>query len=161
MFDLLMGNPGVSVLHDFFLGGVISIRADQYDLICKNHGYKAIKKITETTSGEFLQKNPANLSVFENSYGVIVHSAYALDLVGKWYGKLAMDKSAVIPLFRSKAVGLSREKAREGLRIDQNQFVIASFGHLGPNKLNDRLLNIWLNSSLSRSSQLVFVGQQC
>ncbi|OUV31291.1 MAG: hypothetical protein CBC60_00650 [Betaproteobacteria bacterium TMED100] len=159
MFDFLKTNPGVSVLHDFFLGGVVSIRPDQYSLIFKNHGYSAIKKIIETSDSEFLKDHPANLSVFEDSYGVIVHSPYALKLIKKWYGSIALDKSRVVPLFRSKAERLPREIARETLKIDKNQFVVASFGHLGPNKLNDRLLDSWLDSSLAKTSQLVFVGQ--
>ena len=159
MFDFLKARPGVSVLHDFFLGGVISIRPDKYSLIYKNHGYQAIKKILKTTDSQFLNEHPANLSVFQDSHGVLVHSSYALGLVKEWYGDSGLEKSAVVPLFRDKACRLSREKARKKLKVDQNQFIVASFGHLGPNKLNNRLLDVWLASELSKTCQLVFVGQ--
>ena len=159
MFDYLPANPGVVVLHDFFLGGVIGIRPDQFSLIYRNHGYRAIKKIVETTDSEFLKDHPANLSVFQNSHGVIVHSNYAESLIKKWYGNLALEKSSVVPLFRSEAIKLSRKQGRKKLKINPNQFVVASFGHLGPNKLNDRLLDVWLTSPLSKSCRLIFVGQ--
>ncbi len=159
MFDFLSINPGVSVLHDFFLGGVVGIRSDQNSLIYKNHGYRAIKRIIETTESDFSKDHPINLSVFQDSLGVIVHSDYALNLAKKWYGSDITEKTSVVPLFRSKTTKLLRNEARKELKIDQDQFVVATFGHLGPNKLNDRLLESWLSSPLAKSGRLVFVGQ--
>ncbi|OUW01412.1 MAG: hypothetical protein CBD16_05590 [Betaproteobacteria bacterium TMED156] len=159
MFDFVKVYPGVSILHDFFLGGVIGIRPDQYALIRENYGYKAINEATGKNEHIFFRDHPINLSVFQNSFGVIVHSEYSLSLIKKWYGNEVLKKCNVVPLFRLRANKLPKHKARAKLRLEKDKFIVASFGHTGPNKLNEHLLDAWLDSSLSKKSDLFFVGK--
>ena len=67
----------------------------------------------------------------------------------------------VIPLMRELQSNVDRRKAREAVGFTDDDFVVCSFGLLGPSKLNHRLLEAWLASRLSEhnNSYLVFVGE--
>ena len=56
---------------------------------------------------------------------------------------------------------VDRDAARKKLGIAPDDFLVCSFGLLGRTKLNHRLLDAWLASSLNGTKQcrLVFVGQ--
>ena len=56
---------------------------------------------------------------------------------------------------------MDRAEARRQLGLSHDDFVVCSFGLLGPNKLNHRLLNAWLASTLAKNTNcvLVFVGE--
>ena len=169
MFALLESHPGVVVLHDFFLSGVLhqrdtvggapgSWRRELYH----SHGYPALAELYlsgDVTSSTW--KYPANLSVLQGANGLIVHSANSLRLAQQWYGVQNADRFAVIPLMRAPRLSISREQARAVLGIDENTFVVCSFGLLGPHKLNHRLIEAWNASALARDRDtlLIFVGE--
>lgn len=169
MFPLLESHPGVVVLHDFFLSGVIhqmdalgitpgSWRRELYH----SHGYPALAELylSEDVSSS-IWKYPANLSVLQGANGLIVHSANSLRLAQQWYGPQNADLFAVIPLMRAPRLPISREQARAALGIDEKSFVVCSFGLLGPHKLNHRLIEAWNASALAGAPDtvLVFVGE--
>jgi glycosyltransferase involved in cell wall biosynthesis len=58
-------------------------------------------------------------------------------------------------------VAIDREAARRELGLAPDDFLVCSFGHIGATKLNDRLLEAWLTSSLARDARckLVLVGK--
>ena len=62
---------------------------------------------------------------------------------------------------RDKIVVEDKECARKMLGFNSDDFLVCSFGILGPTKLNHRLLRAWLKSSLSQDKRcyLVFVGE--
>ena len=95
MFGLLRQHPGVVVLHDFFLSGVLAheeIIGDMpgvwVDALYQSHGYQAVQmRFSENEIDKVKDKYPANLEVLQNALGVIVHSQYSKYLARQWYGE--------------------------------------------------------------------------
>ncbi|HEX2965767.1 MAG TPA: glycosyltransferase, partial [Syntrophorhabdaceae bacterium] len=168
MFDLLKEIPGVVALHDFFLSGILHHmsafghkRDEWIDALYNAHGWSSLNAYYGKTDETAVWKYPGNLKVLQGARGVIVHSEYSRQLARKWYGAHAADCWAVIPLLRVPGADMNREAARQMLSIAQDEFVVCSFGILGPTKLNHRLLKSWLASPLTTDPhcRLIFVGE--
>lgn len=170
MFKLLYNYPGVVVLHDFFLSSVVAymdIRIKEFSGILNQELHKlggwplVCMRYTAVDIDEVIYKYPCNISVLQNSIGVIVHSNFSRKLASKFYGPIAISNWDVIPHLRTPAYNVLRLKARQKLGIDKNTFVVCSFGFLGPTKMNHKLLSAWLNSPLSNHEMciLIFVGE--
>lgn len=168
MFDLLDKVPGSVVLHDFFLGhvteyiGSVSGNGNTWpSTLYEEHGYSALKDRFKGDVTSIAWKYPSNLRVLQKALGVIVHSENSKRLAALWHGEHSADDWAVIPLMRTPALDTDRAASRNSLTIDQDAFVVCSFGLLGPNKNNHRLLDSWLASTLAKNDKcvLVFVGE--
>lgn len=166
MFELLKAVPGVVVLHDFFMSGIVAYR-DNLGLapnswgleLYNSHGYAALWDRSHVQdSAEVVWKYPCNLSVIQDGLGVIVHSSHSLRLAEEWYEGDSLDW-AVIPLMRDSRIG--EGQAREALGFDAGDFLACAFGLLGPTKLNQRLLQAWIKSGLAQDKRchLIFVGE--
>jgi len=169
MFELLDEIPGVVVLHDFFLSGLIShmdgtgyTREFWTESLYQSHGYTPLLERKRAESDEdIIWAYPSNHHVLEAAVGVIAHSATSCRLAQQWYGTDSANNWHVIPLLRVAAREIDRDRARAALEIGKDKFVVCSFGVLGPMKLNHRLVDAWLASSLSDDPRciLVFVGE--
>lgn len=169
MFGLLTDIPGVVVLHDFFLSSIISHMDDLGVMphgwnraLLHSHGWLALQARHQTNdSANIVWEYPCNLEVLQQAIGMIVHSEYSCRLAEKWYGAGAADDWTVIPLLRVPSIKTNRHEARRKLGLGSNEFIVCSFGMLGPTKLNHRLLTAWLASPLANDPhcRLVFVGQ--
>jgi glycosyltransferase involved in cell wall biosynthesis len=168
MFDLLKAVPGVVVLHDFFLSGIVahieflnSASGFWVKELYRAHGYKALRAhCIAKNRDDVIWKYPCSLSVIQDSLGVIVHSHNSLRLAKQWYGGITEDWD-VIPHMRDSKISGDKNDARKALGFKPGDFLVCSFGLLGPTKLNHRLLHAWLKSSLvrERTCHLVFVGE--
>lgn len=166
MFDLIEQVPGVIVLHDFFLSGIVAHLDTSGSSPCswsralyQSHGYHALKeRFFCKDTADVVWKYPCNLAPLNQALGVIVHSDYSRQLADAWYGSGASENWRVIPLLRIPAN--STESSRSRLELNENQLVVCSFGIIGPHKLNQNLLDCWLSSSLASDPNciLVFVG---
>jgi glycosyltransferase involved in cell wall biosynthesis len=169
MFGLLERYPGVVVLHDFYLSGILAYM--ELSGLCPHewtralylsHGYQGVReRFQAKDTAEVIWKYPCNLPVLQQAKGVIVHSDFSRRLAARWYGaKIARDWH-IIPLLRVPAQALSRDTARKVLGLGETDFVVCSFGLLGPTKLNHRLLAAWLATPLAedKNCRLVFVGE--
>jgi glycosyltransferase involved in cell wall biosynthesis/predicted SAM-dependent methyltransferase len=169
MFGLLQKYPGAVVLHDFFLSSVLAYEeitggmpGALTEALYRSHGYAALQQRFHAGDlKEVERRYPCNLMVLQDALGVIVHSEFSRQLANDWYGEGTSDDWVVIPLFRSPAQNINRTAARSQLKINNDDFVICSFGMLGPAKLNHRLLNAWLSSALAKKDncRLIFVGE--
>ena len=171
MFALLEQIPGVVVLHDFFLSNIVAhmechgIHLGMWvKSLYTGHGYSAVQhRFSAEDTADVVWKYPCNREVLQNSQGVIVHSEYSRQLAKQWYGEDAGDDWQHIPLLRTPAQTSNEltHSARQALGFRPGQFVVCSFGMLGPTKLNHRLLNAWLKSPLAHDARcvLVFVGE--
>lgn len=169
MFHLIRQVPGVVVLHDFYLGhAVAGVPTHQgphdywTDALYRSHGYLAVRDRL-VQEEDALWKYPANLPVLTNGQGVIVHSASLRSLAGGWYGPELARDWAHVPLLRT-AVNQSvstRQRARSELGLSESDFVVCSFGMVGPAKASGRLLAAWMGSALARDPHCVlfFVGE--
>lgn len=166
MFEMLDEFPGVSVLHDFYLGNfkahmeLNGVRQGAWThALYESHGYKAVfERFHSQDLEKIIFRYPCNFDVIRKSLGIIVHSFYSLKLANEWYG--AGSDWAVVPHLRALPSGIDRISARRRLDIPQDAFVVCSFGFIAPTKQNHRLIKAWLSSSLSRDRHchLIFVG---
>lgn len=167
MFELLRSIPGVVVLHDFFLSGVLwhmDAHGYQPNAFSKeldtSHGYSALKYRHQNKDvNKTVWTYPCSFSVIQDSIGLISHSQYSKELAKKWYGK-AKKEWTTIPLLRETDLKLTKADARKILGFSEDDFVLCSFGIITPTKLSHRLLRCWLDSGLGKSSgcHLIFVG---
>jgi len=167
MFELLKRHPGVVVLHDFYLSGVLHWM-DQTGyapgIFCRelyrSHGYNAFLELAEKGEEAVVWKYPCNLSVLEGADGIIVHSRHAMELANEWYGEGTAKGWRVIPQLRKLPVRSDRASARAHLGLSDDDFLICSFGFLVPTKLPEVILAGWLRSKIAQhpGSRLVFVG---
>jgi glycosyltransferase involved in cell wall biosynthesis len=169
MFGLLEAIPGVVVLHDFFLSHIQAYREvmgwapqDWARALQSSHGYNALlERYTASDTADVVWAYPCNLPVLQQALGVIVHSEHPRSLAKAWYGEEAARAWHVIPLLRAPAGAASREAARQALGLRPDDFLICSFGLLGPTKLNQRLFDAYALSPLAQdpAARLVFVGE--
>lgn len=171
MFDLLQKAPGVVVLHDFFLSGIINhLDCNQIypgmleNYLYASHGYPAIPDLinSEDTS-KVIWKYPCNYPVLQAAQGVIVHSKNSIHLAHKWYSDDIDIDWKVIPHLRESSNTSTdlKAQARSTLDLRNDHYVVCSFGILGKTKLNHRLLQAWLASPLAYDEKclLIFVGE--
>jgi len=168
MFDLLRTVPGVVVLHDFFLSGIVA-HMDFHGVspghwareLYRAHGYKGVYDFIHAANhADVIWQYPCSLSVIQDSLGLIVHSSSSLRLAERWFGG-ALNDWAVIPLLRDSRISEDSALARRALGFNADDFVVCTFGMLGPTKLNKSLLEAWINSSLAEDKRchLIFVGE--
>lgn len=169
MFQLLNRVPGIVVLHDFFLSGVLAHSELQYgetdawvSALYHSHGYQAIKdRFHAEDVADVIWRYPANLDVLQRARGVIVHSEHSRELARDWYDARAADAWKVIPLLRMPTKGVTKPEARHILGVEPDALLVCSFGVVNPLKYNCRLLRAWSRSTLAKNPKayLVFVGQ--
>ncbi len=157
MFNLLNEYPGTVILHDFYLGHIVDHMGILNTELYYSHGYKPfIDK-----DPDFIWNYPVNKRVLDHAKGIIVHSDNSKRLADKWYGDGFAKDWFTIPLLRVPSESQEREKLRKKLGIPIDAFLVCSFGLLSSTKQNQKLLDAWLASSLSKDekSYLIFVGE--
>jgi glycosyltransferase involved in cell wall biosynthesis len=127
----------------------------------ESHGYTGLLDHRKITRNPSIWKYPVNKEVLDCASGVIVHSEYSRTLARQWYGPQAASDWAVIPLLRGRKAGAGRAQARKELGIGDKEFIVCTFGMLGPIKLNEELVDAFLASTLAgdKNARLVFVGE--
>jgi glycosyltransferase involved in cell wall biosynthesis len=167
MLDLMQEIPGTVVLHDFYLSSLMSWLEKQpgqsqvwKKSLLKDHGYLSLKELAHDAQA-VLKKYPVNGHVLRHAQGLIVHSQHGRQLIDDWYGSKHAQRACIVPLVRKTPQSIDANQARVDLGFEPDEFLICSFGFLDASKLNDRLLDAWLLSSLSADSkcQLIFVGE--
>jgi glycosyltransferase involved in cell wall biosynthesis len=175
MFALLRRHPGTVVLHDFYLSGVLDNMERDGDVpeaflqaLYASHGHTGLRDHREQGRNPTIWQYPCNKEVLDRAAGIIVHSDFSRRLAEQWYGPGSAAGWRTIPLLRGQVapgadaahVAEARRAARERLDIEAGDYVVSSFGMLGPTKLNHRLLDAFLASPLAADPRcrLVFVG---
>jgi glycosyltransferase involved in cell wall biosynthesis len=167
MFQLLERYPGVVVLHDFYLSGVLNwMTALGYapgsliQALYDSHGFSAVARDRRNGRDDSISTFPCNAAALRDSIGVIVHSKHAIELGQRWYRATVSARMHRVPFLPFAPEGAERKAARERLTLSENAFVVCSFGWIAPEKLSDRLLETWLSSPLAKDEDcyLIFVG---
>ena len=147
--------PGVVVLHDFFLGGVLNWMDTfgvEAGIFAKSlfafHGIEAVDDERSIGRDAAVDKYPANRQVLQRATGVIVHSRYGMRAADRWYGPGFSRDWQHIPHLRALPVAPDRMKARASLGLGEDDFLVCSFGYINKNKLVERLVDAWTQSSL-------------
>ncbi|MBC3832242.1 glycosyltransferase [Undibacterium amnicola] len=169
MYDLFEKIPGTIVLHDFFLGDALAYAEMNgmaagiwTKMLYKAHGYQALlAQRDEVKHPDLIRQFPCSPALTHAADGVIVHSEYSCTLAKQWQGSQVADQWKIIPHLRELPQRIDKEQARQRLGLEDDSFLVCSFGMLGPSKLNKELLAAWNASDLSRRENcfLIFVGQ--
>jgi|GEM_PF-360811 len=169
MLALLAQVPGILVLHDFYLSGLIwaleedpEQRGIKWRELYASQGYPGLLALANAEDeGKVAFHYPFNRLLLENAQGIIVHSAASKRLAQHWYGEQVAADWIQIPHLRQPIQPIPRAQARQQLGLPEEAFILCSFGLLGVTKLNERLLSAWLASALAADpkSLLIFVGE--
>ncbi|WP_338845962.1 glycosyltransferase [Massilia sp. W12] len=173
MFSLLQRHPGVVVLHDFYLANVLDYMHHQHITphafmreLYESHGYSALLEQSKIGVVPSIWAYPCNKRVLDAAHGVIAHAAFPARLAQRWYGADYGRDWQVLPLLRGRAdlpdadLPQARSAARATLGLQEEDYVVCSFGMLGRTKHNLLLLQAFVASALASAAQchLVFVG---
>jgi glycosyltransferase involved in cell wall biosynthesis len=169
MWDLLERFPGVIVLHDIFLGDATYYRSEHgsdplFGLpmrLYADHGYDALANFAHIEDiHSAIQSYPYSLCLMQAALGVVVHSKHAKDLAAQHYNVQLAERFAVVPHLRVLPPIANKQAARKRLGIEQDTFVVCSFGHIVSNKMYSELVDAWLASPLAADEHcmLILVG---
>lgn len=170
LFALLRRHPGIVVLHDFFLSGVLDhMERDGHqhaflDALYASHGHTGLLAHARQGRNPSIWAFPCNKDVLDHASGVIVHSDFSRRLAAHWYGADSAAQWQTVPLIRGLPAHYradhARATARAALGLADDAFLVCSFGMMGVTKRNDLLLDAFLASPLAADPrcQLVFVG---
>jgi len=160
MLPLLERFPGSVMLHDLFLGGLyhslsrsLSLPIETY--LFADYGYEALRCVEEYGVHEALIRYPLNRSVISQADAVLVHSQYS-------YSRLETPHRYKIPFPKELSVPtLSPLQAKESLGFSSSDFLVCTFGFIGPSKCARELIEAWGLSSLCEdtAAHLLFVGE--
>lgn len=164
MFELLNEVPGVVVLHDFYLSGVLNwMSVHKYnDTNIENELFYSHGNAPFNNKGaDLILDYPCNKKVLDGAKGLIFHSDHSNKLLEDWYGKHHGYVSEIITLLREPAGKNKKNEIRQQLGFPENAIITASFGLMGRTKQNIDLLEAWLASEGKDNTDcyLVFVGQ--
>jgi glycosyltransferase involved in cell wall biosynthesis len=166
MFDLEQKFPGVVVLHDFFLSGLLAhltITKGRFPQeLDYSHGIKSLVDY-QVNGIDVIWNWPMNWRVLRYAKEVIVHSEYQKKLLDQFYSLGWLPRMNVIRQLRSiesETTTEIRKLTREQLEIPEESLLICSFGHMGATKLNDKIIEAFHLSQQfpNWDCQLVFVG---
>lgn len=167
MFPLIEKVPGIVVLHDLFLGDLLHfLEANGWpgfwlNQLAHSHGYEALRcRLTRSVS-DVIVKYPASFFLFAQAQGVILHSESARDMAAEFYPNFPKERVKIVPHLRKALELPPKANARLRLSIDEDEFVLCSFGFLSPAKCNFRLLDAWMRLGWHKDmkARLVFVGE--
>jgi len=169
MLDMLARYPGIVVLHDFFLSGLLAhldMTGERPQIwaqaLYESHGLQALLETKNTEDlSQIIWKYPCNYQMLDAAQAVIVHSEFSMKLARQWYGENATQNWTRIPHMRKLPYQSERSAARQRLGLGEDDFLMCSFGLMGPTKLNHLVLEAWLQSPMAKDSHchLVFVGK--
>ncbi len=163
---LLPALPGVVVLHDSYLSGVLAFDARQpggaasfSTILHESHGYAAVASMLADGEEEAVRRFPCSLGVIEQAVGVIQHSRHARAILAEHFGRPVLRDVKLVPHLRRPFRPMSRQAARARLGIPDDVFLVCSFGMVAPTKLPERLLTAWEQTGFDGpKARLVFVG---
>jgi len=166
MFELEKKFPGVVVLHDFFLSGIIahlhSANGTLPQVLDGSHGLRSLVDF-KNKGINVVCDWPINWQVLRQAKEVIVHSVFQKQLLDEFYNPGWQPRLNVIPQLRTSEPEITpkmREQAREHLKIPKESFLICSFGHMVTTKMDEESIEAFLlaQRTVKRDCQLVFVG---
>lgn len=102
---------------------------------------------------------PTNAEVVDAAAGIIVHSRWSREELRRHHLISGDDNVRLIPHLRSPETA-DRGGARQALKLEDTEFLICSFGIMGPTKRSADLLEAFIRAFPDRRDcKLVFVGE--
>lgn len=167
MYEFLKKYPGIVVLHDFFLSDSMQKffvkDRDFENIVSYSHGQSVVELLKKTGQVEVVCRDyPLNKFILDSAKGLVLHSDFNVSLLKKYYGNKVRVPATVIPHLREvKTISPELKlEASKALNFKEDDFIISSFGHISQFKLNELIIDAYLNSKLAKiaSVKLIFVG---
>jgi glycosyltransferase involved in cell wall biosynthesis len=175
MYALLPRYPGIVVMHDFFLsglvqwmdhtGGVPGLFSRELAIAHRDDAVLEIDAMArnQLSMDALSMSYPVSRRVIQHARGVIFHSHFARQLALDTYPDLAVVPSCVVPqaCFASAPDPAERRTAREKLRLKTHDILVCAFGFLVETKDNPLLLEALSSRSLADDERIhvAFVGE--
>lgn len=169
MFALLERYPGVVVLHDFFLGGVLwqmgmsgFAPSALANALQRSHGWSALAEFNEAADVTvILEKYPCNFNVLQRALGIVSHYGFPRGLAIEWYGTEVANNWFIIPQLIAPVVDVPHDQARVDLNFYNDVFLVCYFGQLDERTLTHLIIDAWQSSQLADDARckLYFVGE--
>jgi glycosyltransferase involved in cell wall biosynthesis len=176
MLSLLEEFPGVVVLHDVFLSGLIGYL--EFNLGDKDRYVREMLAAHGSTARHIMapvqaHNDPTFASmvdlpcikyVLDRAIGLISHSPFNLETARHFHPEGWRAPFRIIPQMIAIPEAWTEEHCltvRAQLGFGEDDIVIATFGHVAWTKLGDRILEAFVHSELASNEQchLVFVGE--
>ena len=165
MYDILMKNEGVVVLHDFFISDLVYMahikqKVSFYEELYCSNGYKALSFFKKNGLKKTISKFPVNKSLIDHSLSIVTHSNEPQRLLELFYAYDGRSLFDIIPLLRKPANLLPKSECKNKLGLAENKIIICSFGYIGPSKLTLEIIKSFKNTMIYGKNEafLAFVG---
>lgn len=165
-FGLLKWHPGLVVLHDYFLFDAVwwlnesGLKPNALiEQLYADHGYPALIAHADAVDDKRgAEKYPVNGLITRNAAGLVYHSEHARKLADYWQ-QGSQSPTYQIPHLRQLPPSRDKCAARRVLGLEEDAFVVASFGGINPKKLTHMLVETFLGATF-KNARLVLVGAQ-
>jgi glycosyltransferase involved in cell wall biosynthesis len=176
MLDYVARYPGVVVLHDAYLSGLLGYvdfhlgRSGAYArAMLHSHGSRARRYLAPVQRygdpiGASMIRLPASKGVIESAIGVISHTPFNIEVVRENYPEGFATPYRIIKQI-ARVPEASNPRRRRELRAEMGyadgDFVVCTFGHITWTKCGDILLDAFERSALARDpgAKLLYVGE--
>ena len=166
MWDRMLEGGGITVLHDFFLSGMLNAldhepgRSGLFDAqLARSHP----EAVGDADRGRVIYRYPINRGLIEATDGVFVHSRYAERLRDQFYPDLAGTRFAYMPQVRTpleRPSEAERAATRETLGIPRDAIVVLTAGFIQATKYSDEVLKAFSALADRRDDvRFVFLGE--
>jgi len=151
MFDMIKKYPGVVVLHDTYLSGVIYWmtgrlgKIDEFiDEVIYSHGEHGQKLVNKAKKNliswdELIWNLQINKRILDHATKIIVHSHWDKENITKLYPQFD-SKISVIPLCTKIRESYNKNATKTKLGFSKDDFIICSFGFVVSTKKIDSIL---------------------
>ncbi len=165
MLDLIRKVPGIVVLHDFYIGNLISQIMNPHKLILKldnDHGLRSLLDLQSSIEKTIL-KWPMNWSIMKFAKEIIVHSKFQKELNQKYYHLgWSQNPSIINPLRSNDSCHQTKpiEIIKENLEIPKEKFIFCVFGIISPFKYIKEIIEAFYKLTKNNDdSLLLFIGE--
>ncbi len=175
MYDVALAHPGIVVMHDFFLSGLVNWmdrKGHSPGLfareLVRSHGDAGTQALLAMQRGELalhesIYRFPMSRSVLASARGVIFHSRYASRLREGHFPDLDPLPTRIVPHFAKPAQPFEQERleARVALELGADDILVCAFGFLAETKQNHLLLEALAMPVLATETRIrvAFVGE--
>lgn len=174
MYDIAIKYPGIVVLHDFYLSGLVnyistftSNKDFLFDTILYSHEEVATRYksgiLNKTISVDTMIKElPLNKQIIDSATSIIVHSNYSKILFDEFYTTqydiVKIDQLIKTPSHKKIK---NKQKLKEKLKLKNTDIIITAFGHISSRKQYDFILECLVEANIFHdfNIKLIFVGE--
>jgi len=171
MFDMLQKHPGIVVLHDVYLSGIMywmTARFGKLDEFVKeieySHGDEGLKLVSKAKKNliswdKVINKLQINKRVLDAATSIIVHSDWDKQNILNTYPQFS-EKVSTVHQFAPIRIIDDKDKIKQSLGFSKDSFLICSFGFIAPTKKIDSIIrNISNFLKSNKNASYVLVGE--